>query len=382
MKRIVKRWPVWKLQNRFASIDFPEYQREPNVWSLGAKQRLIDSMTRGFDIAAFYLYETGEGSWDCVDGRQRIGAIMSFLGRNEGEGNHNGFKFAASNEIYDDSRPFKRFEGKTFADIKDEASADPDLQAFKKRLLDYEVTVVVLSDSDDEMEFNLQFTRLNLGAIINSGEKLRAMVGDLRDECFEEIGKHAFLDAVNIPTRRYSREQTAAQIIAQVFALEESREAGGKEFARTRHLDLQKLFKQHAELRQKERKWIDNVEKVMDDLRASFQKWELLRSRAMVVSTVVLAYDRRHRDGLDVRELTTFMECFLQRLKEQLAMGLDYDPEFRYLIEFQRNVTQASVEKKAVLARATVLEAEFEKWRSHGVLSGDRAKNSGDGGHP
>ena len=378
MKRRVKRWPVRKLENRFASIEFPEYQREPNVWSLGAKQRLIDSMTRGFDIAAFYFYETGEGSWDCVDGRQRIGAIMSFLGRNEGEGNHNCFKFAASNEIYEDGRPFESLEGMTFEDIKNAASADIDLQAFKERLLSYEVTVVVLSDSDDEMEFNLQFTRLNLGVIINSGEKLRAMVGDLRDECFETIGKHAFLDSVYMPTRRYSREQTAAQIIAQIFALEEARVVGRRAFARTRHLDLQKLFKQHAELGAKEKEWIDNVAEVMDGLVDSFEKWELLRSRAMVVSTVVLAYDRRRKGELDMRKLTTFVECFLRRLKDQLAKGLDYDPEFRYLIEFQRDVTQASVEKKAVLARAEVLEAELDEWCSHGALSGDRAKKGGD----
>lgn len=73
-----------------------------------------------------------------------------------------------------------------------------------------------LSDSSRPEEFNLQFTRLNLGAIINSGEKLNAMVGDLRDECFtnQGIGQHAFLDKIKIPTRRFAKEGVAAQILA------------------------------------------------------------------------------------------------------------------------------------------------------------------------
>ena len=45
------------------------------------------------------------------------------------------------------------------------------------------------------------------------------MVGEMRDLCFDSnrIGKHPFLDTLRIPTRRFAKEQVAAQVIAQVF---------------------------------------------------------------------------------------------------------------------------------------------------------------------
>ena len=103
MEKEIKPWSVLDLKKKFAQITFPEYQREPNVWSRDAKQRLIDSMLRQFDIASLYFYIHDDDSMDCVDGRQRIGAIMSFLGENkENDKDDNGFVFRLRNEIYDD----------------------------------------------------------------------------------------------------------------------------------------------------------------------------------------------------------------------------------------------------------------------------------------
>lgn len=105
MRKRVELWSVEDLTRLFHAIDFPEYQREPNIWSLAAKQRLIDSMLRQFDIASLYLYMDEDGSIDCVDGRQRIGAIMSFLNENPGDPD-NGFEFKLLNEIFsDESHP-------------------------------------------------------------------------------------------------------------------------------------------------------------------------------------------------------------------------------------------------------------------------------------
>ena len=80
MKKKIEIWTVERLKETFGQIAFPEYQREPNLWTLAAKQRLIDSMIRRFDIAPLYFYKDTNDSIGCVDGRQRIGAIMSFLG--------------------------------------------------------------------------------------------------------------------------------------------------------------------------------------------------------------------------------------------------------------------------------------------------------------
>ena len=70
------------LQSSFVDIEFPEYQREPDVWSREQKQRLMDSILRRFDIASVYFYRREDGTLECIDGRQRLNAIMSFLARN------------------------------------------------------------------------------------------------------------------------------------------------------------------------------------------------------------------------------------------------------------------------------------------------------------
>ena len=116
MEKSIENWPIKKLREMYSQIDFPEYQREPNLWSPTEKQRLIDSIIRHFDIASLYFYRHEAGSFDCVDGRQRIGTIMSFLGSDQDDGSD--FRFRILNEIYDEEEPsFHALEGKTFADI-------------------------------------------------------------------------------------------------------------------------------------------------------------------------------------------------------------------------------------------------------------------------
>ncbi len=55
MKKTILKWTVSDLEKHQATINFPEYQREPNVWTRRAKQRLIDSMLRQFDISSLYF---------------------------------------------------------------------------------------------------------------------------------------------------------------------------------------------------------------------------------------------------------------------------------------------------------------------------------------
>ncbi len=378
MKKELKRWKVSDLLARYPEIDFPEYQREPTVWGRDAKQRLLDSMLRRFDMASIYLYKHDEGEYDCIDGRQRLNAIMSFVGRNE-EGEDNKFEFQIKNEIeVDTNHPFQTLDGLTFEKINERAKkGEEDAKRFLKDFHDYEINVVLLSDSEKPSEFNLQFARLNLGTIINSGEKLNAMVGDLRNECFDEggIGKHKFLDVVKIPTKRYSQEQVAAQILAQAFSLE-SKEG----YARTRHFDLQRLFKEHYKLKENEKKVIKEIHKTMDRL-AGVVKPGLLKNRAMTVSVVILAWEK-NLDGKDLKTFTEYLEQCLGRLKQQLAKGLEVKRAYYPLIDFQKQITQASVEKPAIKARNEFLANGLSYWEKHRKLEVDVAYEKETGNKP
>ena len=378
MEKTIERWSVDDLRQRYPQIDFPEYQREPNLWSLTEKQRLIDSMLRSFDIAPLYLYKHNSGSIDCVDGRQRIGTMMSFLGAN-GEDPHDKFDFKILNEIYEENPPFfGPLDGKTYAEIsrlrdetEEEEDSDDPIAALVRQFLDrlhkYKLNIVMLSGSDRPEEFNLQFTRLNLGAIINSGEKLHAMVGDLRDACFYGLGQHSFLqETTSIPTRRYAREQVAAQILAQVFSLLEF----GK-YGRTRHIDLQRQFKLKSRLDEAQKATVEKVSNLLDLLGPAFQGKNVLRNRAITVSTVLLAWNREIETPDEAASLASFVDEFAHRLGWQVGKGLDVDIEYRYLTDFQRNVNQASAESYSVEARAQALDEEFTRWLDTGKLRGD-----------
>ena len=328
MKRSIGVWTLEQLQERYGGIHFPEYQRDPNVWARDAKQRLIDSMMREFDIAPLYFYTRADDVIDCVDGRQRIGAMMSFLGLNEKD-THNGFEYRVLNELYnEDVTPFQTLDGLPFSEIQERAEENPEsvARSFVNKLREYALTVVLLSESREHNEFNLQFARLNLGVIINSGEKLNAMVGELRNVCFDDLGRHPFLEVVNIPERRFAREQTAAQILAQVFSCEARREADGDvEFARTRHFDLQRIFKQYTTMSDIERGWVDRVKELLSLLETERGYFSVIRSRAFLVSVVLLAYLRDMQSEEEAASLGALVREFSLRLKWQLSKGLDVD---------------------------------------------------------
>jgi hypothetical protein len=350
------------LQHEFLRIEFPEYQREPTVWNREQKQRLLDSMLRRFDIAALYFYERDDKGWECIDGRQRLNAIMSFLGKNPAD-EDNGFSLRIDNEVADEGADELRpLDGRTFEEL------EPSEQ---EAILGYELITVFLSGSRAPSEFNLQFLRLNLGTLINAGEKLHAMVGVMRDLLFESdrLGQHPFLARVGVPTRRYAHEQIAAQLMLQVSA-----RADSGDFARARHFDLQRYLKLHAE---REDPHTIEVSETLDALEAKAPTLSArLGNRAICVSVVLAAWELGVRDDYGLaEEFGSFVEVFLQRLSEQVDRMKEFnvDPRYDYLVTFQRHLTQAAVEKPAISYRHRILVNEFEVWRATGGLTGDGA---------
>jgi hypothetical protein len=238
---------------------------------------------------------------------------------------------------------------------------------YQGKVESYNVTTIVLSGSREPSEFNLQFLRLNLGALINAGEKLHAMVGAMRDQLFEPcgLGSHAFLERVGVPKRRYARELIAAQAMLEVSA-----KSGGEEFVRARHFDLQRYVKEHAvhadPLVGEVAATLDALEEGAPDV------GEKLGNRAICVSVIVAAWELRIRDSSGLaRKYGAFIEAFLERLAWQVEKMKEFDPDRRYgyLVEFQRHLTQAAVEKPAIDYRHRILMREFASWRERGQLT-------------
>jgi hypothetical protein len=69
---------------RSAIDDSPPYQRPADRWSLGHRQRFIDSLLNGYDVPKLYLHDLRgihpTKVYAVIDGKQRLHAIWDFVG--------------------------------------------------------------------------------------------------------------------------------------------------------------------------------------------------------------------------------------------------------------------------------------------------------------
>jgi hypothetical protein len=162
-----------------------------------------------------------------------------------------------------------------------------------------------------------------------------------------------------------------------LFSIEKSGEP-----TRTRHFDLQCFFKEGAQLTEEQRQIARVTRRLFDSLNGALAGARILRNRAITVSTVILAWTQRATTIEDARPLITFLTEFLVRLRWQVGKDVAADPQYYHLIEFQRHLTQASVEKPAVAARSARMELELDSWRRTGALTGDREYREAYGRDP
>ncbi|GAG25396.1 unnamed protein product, partial [marine sediment metagenome] len=148
MKFMVKEWELIELYKRRNRINFPVYQRGL-VWSEEKRRLLVDSIFRGIDIPKLYLqyfkHDDGYEEWDCIDGHQRIQAIVGFF---DGE---------------------FEYQGDTFEDLGDE---------HKEIFEHYKLTIAEVTEIDEE-EVRLLFQRLQLGVPLNAGERLNSILSNM-----------------------------------------------------------------------------------------------------------------------------------------------------------------------------------------------------------
>ncbi len=368
MKTFHENWTVRKLTENLDKIEFPEFQREPAVWNLEKKQLLIDSILREFDISAIYFYKKDKVGYDCIDGRQRINAISSYLGLNDQDLFDIKFHLKIKNEIYNDGNKFKDADDKRFENLDSK---------WKEKILNYKINVVVIEDVEEERELNLLFIRLQIATILNAGEKLHAMIGEMHNKVFYEISKHDFFSKMNIPSRRYYQEIVASQIVINVFSkkYEES-------FHRARYVDLQDFFKQHTLLNKEDNNLIKSINRTLSKIVEIYgNKIKIIKNRAVAVSVFLFCYELLESNlEKDLPQFVRFLELFLRTLKWQIKKGVLMDSQYYSLLKFQTNITQAAAEKTAIEKRHDFLHEYFEYYKAKEEIKGDTEyrKSKGD----
>jgi len=173
-----------KLDNENRIVYNTEFQRG-EVWDLRRKQKLIDSILRGYNINTIYLRQLPDGRFECLDGQQRLKTIKEFLND----------KFPINPKITPE------FNRETYYSELPEP--------LKSKIRNYKIFAIIFyTDKDDET--CKIFLRLQEGLPLNSAEKLNAMMGFLRNEIVE-LSKHSFLKKLGIKDYRFSHRYILAQ---------------------------------------------------------------------------------------------------------------------------------------------------------------------------
>ncbi|MFJ8668191.1 DUF262 domain-containing protein [Streptomyces sp. NPDC093600] len=141
----------------------PEYQRKFR-WDEEAESRLIESILLGLPVPNLFFATNEDGSWEVVDGLQRISTLIHFA--SESEAQLAEIK-KSSPLVLSSLKELDEFNGLTYEDLP------PAMKfAFTKRGLG----VTALSDkSDPQIRFDT-FERLNRGSVELSKQEVRACI--------------------------------------------------------------------------------------------------------------------------------------------------------------------------------------------------------------
>lgn len=308
------------------------YQRG-EVWNEYKKKLLIDSILRGIDIPKLYFFNVGDGSYEIVDGNQRIGTITGFF----------------DEEFTDD-------EGKTFQELTPEQKAIVENHPF---------TIIEITEAS-ELDLSDLFLRLQLGVPTNSGEKLNAIKSNMR-EFVKKLAKTEFMTNVSIPIRRFAKEQVCAQICRNSLNLFLE-----KGFRDAKFEDLKDMYKSNFDFSEEseEAKRIFNTFDTLNEIFATDAVQ--IRNRAGIVSIYFLVEEQILTDNLYHKLVKDFYLLFLKELKEEVGKGLD--AEKRSLITYYNKVVQGADSGASIKFRHNALKEFLKHYKETNEIMSDFIK--------
>ncbi|HXL20910.1 MAG TPA: DUF262 domain-containing protein [Candidatus Dormibacteraeota bacterium] len=320
-----------------------DYQRE-KIWSREDQEKLLDSIVKNIDIPKIYLARVRDSEnfdYECIDGKQRMTALLNFL-KPEQSRDH-----PLTVTITEERYSYKRLK--------------KELPPLAQKIDDFELSFVIYPGNLEEEFIKEIFRRLQLGVRLNSGELLKTHSGTLRDFVYDEMGRDApFLCRTKLSEKRFSRQFTLAQICINSFARNET-----GNFVRARYDDLEDFFKDKAKLDDKD----ENLERIREVLQLLDKRFEenasSISSRAVAVSAYLFV------EGLYLRKesrlaprFVEFFVALLDAIKINLKLLSHFEkPENSVILEeFQKYISQASVEPYAIKRRDQFLERAFKHY--------------------
>jgi hypothetical protein len=183
----------------------PSYQRQFR-WKVDRQSMLIESVYLGIPIPPLFMAANPDGSWEVIDGVQRLSTLIHFCGddviRNKiGLGS----KLKLSELV-----KLSAFNNKRYEDLP---------QSVQIQFLLKPLRVTTISDkSDKDVRFDL-FERLNTGGVILTAQEIRSCVykGNF-NELLKDLSRNiAFNEVVKLPKERET-DGTKEEFVLRFFA--------------------------------------------------------------------------------------------------------------------------------------------------------------------
>jgi hypothetical protein len=345
--REIKSIPVKAFIDDYAyRIDLDaDYQRE-KIWSRDDQESLIDSIVQNIDIPKIYLARIKRKEsfdYECIDGKQRMTALLNF------------FKPAQSA----DSPLTIRVAGERYTYKR----LGKELPNLAQKVEQYQLTFVIYPQDLDEAFLRDIFRRLQLGVRLNSGEVLNSLTGTIREFVYKEMGKETpFLRQTKLSEKRFSRQFTLAQICINSF----SRHDTG-EFVRARYDELEDFFIKNDNLKENDEN-LNRIRAVLKDMERGFgDRAEVISSRAVAVSAFLFCEQLYvQKEVSQISDFGEFYAKLLSEIKENLKLLSKFKKPTNptVLEEFQKYISQASVESYAIKRRNLFLGRAFTYFKS------------------
>jgi hypothetical protein len=159
---------VGEVANMYASGELniiPDFQRLFR-WSDTRKSNFIESILIGIPIPPAFVYEKEDGTWELIDGLQRISTMLEFMGvLNDPDGN------TPRRSKLSKTKYLPSLEGIVWQAVAEgEETLDKALQLFFRRhRIDFQI---LKHPSDPKTKFDL-FQRLNRGGAVANEQEVR-----------------------------------------------------------------------------------------------------------------------------------------------------------------------------------------------------------------
>ena len=178
----------------------PEFQRD-FVWSRSKSSLLIESILMQIPLPVIYVAELPDGTWEVVDGQQRLTTIRSFI-----DGRFPNGETARLGQL----RVRSDLRGKTFQDLPPEDQV---------AIEDYTLRVILIQkEANPDLKFEV-FERLNSGADkLNDMELRNCIYRGSYNDMLKELSEHDLLLKIRADTTPDARMQDR-QLILRFFAM-------------------------------------------------------------------------------------------------------------------------------------------------------------------